>query len=73
LKRIGIALFSTLPVFRSAWHFATAGAIVEAAETFINFSFVRTRMHRKEGQNGFGRIDEYKKIKRFLIGNYRCV
>jgi hypothetical protein len=29
LKRIGIALLSTRPVFRSAWHFATAGAIFQ--------------------------------------------
>jgi hypothetical protein len=40
LQRIVIAFFITRPVFRSAWHFATPGAIFSADGTFISCSFV---------------------------------
>jgi hypothetical protein len=45
LKRIDIALFSSLPVFRGAWHLATAGAIFHrpihrSAEKFILILFL---------------------------------
>jgi hypothetical protein len=39
LKRIGIAMFSTRPVFRGAWHLATAGAIFSSADSFIIFLY----------------------------------
>jgi hypothetical protein len=35
MKRISIALFGSLPVFRSAWHFATAGAIISSSDSFF--------------------------------------
>jgi hypothetical protein len=36
-KRITIAFLNTRPVFRSAWHFATAGAIFSSSDSFFSY------------------------------------